>query len=282
MWKKSNRDNHSLETIVRKRPFKSVGASQGVDCIKSHHTHTDPGHGFQILYSSCQAVPEQQPGLKKTELVCCLVVQSPLFWWEQFLHLIWKPRSQSLEEEWRGTQSKMLEVQCEGSSLCWFGEPCHLLVLVHCALLSPGSMQRLPGHFRALCTSFSRQALWRCWLNFPTGLGTCPHCQKYQNLVQWPWCYCAWLASKLAWPEPHRESMGHCQEKDERHETEQCRRAESCFWNILVFHNTSAVPQADGIHATPHRCSYSCKWGPNQVLRTYAWLYFSEGWHFCI
>ncbi len=28
---------------------------------------------------------------------------------------------------------------------------------------------------------------------------------------------CAWLASKLAWPETHRESMGYCQEEDERH-----------------------------------------------------------------
>ncbi len=37
--------------------------------------------------------------------------------------------------------------------------------------------------------------------------------------VQWPWCYCAWLASKLAWPEPHREYMGYCQEEDERHQT---------------------------------------------------------------
>ncbi len=36
----------------------------------------------------------------------------------------------------------------------------------------------------------------------PAQLGTCPHC---------PCCYCAWLASKLAWPEPHRESMGYCQ-----------------------------------------------------------------------
>ncbi len=37
-------------------------------------------------------------------------------------------------------------------------------------------------------------------------LGACPYCQRYQKLVQWPWCYCAWLACKLAWPEPHRVS----------------------------------------------------------------------------
>ncbi len=73
----------------------------------------------------------------------------------------------------------------------------------------------LPGHFRARHASFCWQALWRCWFHFPAGLGSCPHCQRYQKLVQWPWRYCAWLASKLAWPEPHRESMGYCQEEDE-------------------------------------------------------------------
>ncbi len=48
------------------------------------------------------------------------VVQSPLF--------RWKSRSQSLEEEWRGTESMLLEVQCEVSTvsndlgchvICW-------------------------------------------------------------------------------------------------------------------------------------------------------------------
>ncbi len=72
-------------------------------------------------------------------------------------------------------------------------------------------------NFRALHASFCWQSLWRCWFHFPAGLGTCPHCQRYQKLVQWPWCYCAWLSSKLAWPEPHRESMRYCQEEDERH-----------------------------------------------------------------
>ncbi len=69
--------------------------------------------------------------------------------------------------------------------------------------------QEILEHFHA---SFCWPALWRCWFHFPAGLGTCPHCQRYQKLVHWPWCYCAWLASKLAWPEPHRESMGYCQE----------------------------------------------------------------------
>ncbi len=122
--------------------------------------------------------------------------------------------------------------------------------------LKSSQRSHLPGHFRALHASFCWQALWRCWFHFPAGLGTCPHCQRYQKLVQWPWCYCAWLASKLTWPEPHRESMGHCQEEDERHQTQQCRWPEGHCQRNLGFHTTSAVPQTDHLHATPN-------WGSN-------------------
>ncbi len=86
----------------------------------------------------------------------------------------------------------------------WFG--CHVICWCWSTVFSEVHRQssHLPGHFRALHTSFCWQALWRCWFHFPAGLGTCPHCQRYQKLVQWPWCYCAWLVSKLAWPEPPR------------------------------------------------------------------------------
>ncbi len=56
------------------------------------------------------------------------MVQSPLFRWKSVLHFICKSRSQSLEEEWRGTESMLLEVQCEVSTvsddlgchvICW-------------------------------------------------------------------------------------------------------------------------------------------------------------------
>ncbi len=122
--------------------------------------------------------------------------------------------------------------------------------------LKSSQRSHLPGNFRALHASFCWQALWRCWFHFPAGLGTCPHCQRYQKLVQWPWCYCAWLASKLAWPEPHRESMGYCQEEDERHQTQQCRWPEGRYQSNLGFHTTSAVPQTDHLHAT-------LNWGSN-------------------
>ncbi len=96
------------------------------------------------------------------------------------------------------------------------GLGCNVICWCWSTVFSEVHSQRshLSGHFRALHASFCWQALWRCWFNFLAGLGTCPHCQRYQKLVYWPWCYCAWLASKLAWPEPHRESMGYCQEED--------------------------------------------------------------------
>ncbi len=135
---------------------------------------------------------------------------------------------------------------------------CHVICWCWSTVFSEVHSQRshLPGHFRALHASFCWQALWGCWFHFPAGLGTCPHCQRYQKLVQWPWCYCARLASKLTWPEPHRESMGYCQEDDERHQTQQCRWPESCYQSNLGFHTTSAVPQTDHLHATPN-------WGSN-------------------
>lgn len=54
----------------------------------------------------------------------------------------------------------------------------------------------LPGKYRAVHISFSSQALWRCWFYFSVGFYTCPHCQRYQKLVQWPWWYCTWWTSK--------------------------------------------------------------------------------------
>ncbi len=157
----------------------------------------------------------------------------------------------------RGTDSMLLEVQCEVSTVS-DDLGCHVICWCWSTVFSEVHSQRshLPGNFRALHASFCWQALWRCWFHFPAGLGTCPHCQRYQKLVQWPWCYCAWLASKLAWPEPHRESMGYCQDKDERHQTQQCRWAEGHCQRNLGFHTTSAVLQTDHLHATPN-------WGSN-------------------
>ncbi len=130
----------------------------------------------------------------------------------------------------------LLEVECKVSTVS-DDLGCHVICWCWSTVFSEVHSQRshLPGNCIALHASFCWQALWRCWFHFPKGIGTCPHCQMYQKLVQWPWCYCAWLASKLAWPEPHRESMEYCQEEDERHQTQQCRWPEDRYQSNLGF-----------------------------------------------
>ncbi len=148
----------------------------------------------------------------------------------------------------------LLEVQWEVSTVS-DNLGCHVICRCWSTVFSEVHSQRshLPGNFRALHAFFCWHALWRCWFHFTPGLGTCPHCQRYQKLVQWPWCYCAWLASKLAWPEPYSESVGYCQEEDKRHQTQQCRWPEGRYQSNLGFHYTWAVPQADCLHAMSYR-----------------------------
>ncbi len=160
------------------------------------------------------------------------MVQSPLFWWVNFaFHLEIKvPESGGRVERHR--------INVAWSPVWWFVSD------VKCDVQSV--------------------MIWAAISS--TGVGTWPHCQRYQKLVNWLWCYCSWLASKLAWPEPQREFMGYCQEKDERNQTQQCRWPEGRYQSNLGFHYTGAVPQADYVHATPHWCSNSCQSRPNQVL----------------
>ncbi len=255
----SNRDDCKLENTVKQSWYKHLWelhkewTEAGVSASKSHHAPTSSGKGLPSTLNQ-DNIRSILPGLWRKNNS---VVQSPLFRWKSILHFIWKSRSQSLEEEWRGTDSMLLEVQCEVSTVS-DDLGCHVICWCWSTVFSEVHSQRshLPGNFRALHASFCWQALWRCWFHFPAGLGTCPHCQRYQKLVQWPWCYCAWLASKLPWPEPHRESMGYCQEEDERHQTQQCRWPEGHGQRNLGFHTTSAVPQTDHLHATPN-------WGSN-------------------
>ncbi len=241
----SKADSNTLESFTRSQ------------CIKSHHTRTSSGKGLPSHFWTRDNVRSVLPGLwrKRTGLLLSgpkssfqmkvnfafhLEIKVPESGGRverHRIHVAWSPVWSFHSQWWFG-----LHVIC----WCWstvFSE-------VH------SQCSHLPGNFRALHASFCWQALWRCWFHFPAGLGTCPHYQRYQKLVQWPWCYCAWLASKLAWPEPHREYMGYCQEEDERHQTQQCRWPEGRYQRNLGFHTTSAVPQTDHLHAT-------LNWGSN-------------------
>ncbi len=193
-----------------------------------------------------------------------LLLSGPNSSFQMKVHFLFNLEIKVPESGGRGTESMLLEVQSEVSTVS-DDLGCHVIFWCCCTVFSEVHSQRshLPGNFRALHAFFCWQALWRCWFNFPAGLDTCPHCQRYQKLVQWPWCYCAWLASKLAWPEPHRQYMGYCQEEDERHQTQQYRWPQGCYQSNLCFHYTGAVPQADWLHVTLHWSSDSCNRRPN-------------------
>ncbi len=213
----SNRDDRKLENTVKQSRFKHLW--------ELHMEWTEAGVSAsrvttlrRLQEKGYQATSEPETTSEASYLGCGeKVCPKSSFQMKVNLHFIWKSRSQSLEEEWRGTESMLLEVQCEVSTVS-DDLGCHVICWCWSTVFSEVHSQRshLPGNFRPLHASFCWQALWRCWFHFPAGLGTCPHCQRYQKLVQWPWCYCAWLASKLAWPEPHRESIGKRKMRDTR------------------------------------------------------------------
>ncbi len=68
----SNRDNRTLERIVKQNPFKNVGeihkewTAAGV--FKNHYAQTYARHGFQLSHSLCQATLEQQTASEASRL----------------------------------------------------------------------------------------------------------------------------------------------------------------------------------------------------------------------
>ncbi len=240
-----------IQTLVR--------ASQGVDwswsqCIKRHHAQTSSGKGLPSHFWTRDNVRSVLPGCGEKELSGPKVLFSDevnfAFHLEIKVPESWRKSGEAqnpccLKSSVKFPQSVMIWAAMSSAGV---GPLCFLKSTVNAAIF-----QEILEHFHA---SFCWQALWRCWFHFQAGLGTCPHCQRYQKLVQWPWCYCAWLASKLTRPEPLRESMGYCQEEDERHQTQQCRWPEGHCQRNLGFHTTSAVPQTDHLHVT-------LNWGSN-------------------
>ncbi len=189
------------------------------------------------------------------------MVQSPLFRWKSILHFIWKSRSQSLEDEWRGTESTLFEVECEVSTVS-DDLGCHVICCCWSTVFSEVHSQRrhLPGNFRALHTSFCWQSFMEMLISFSSRtwhLPTLPKVPKAGSMTIVLLCLIG---------QQTRLTNISCQEEDERHQTQQCRWPEVCYQSNLGFHYTWAVPQAEFLHATPHWCSNSCKRRPNQVL----------------
>ncbi len=217
----SNSDDRKLENTVKQSRFKTLGrASQGVNwrwsqCIKSHHAQASSGKGLPSHSWIRNIVRSILPGLRRKRTG--LLLSGPKSSFPIKVHFafhleikVWRKSGEvknpsCLKSSVKFPQSVMIW-GCR--DICWCWSTVFYQVWSQCS--------HLPGDFRALYVSICWQALWRCWFLFQQDFSTCPHCQNHFQVLCWSWYYCAWLASQHAWPEPHLESIGYFQEKDEK------------------------------------------------------------------
>lgn len=137
--------------------------------------------------------------------------------WKSVSDKIWiyRKTNQSLEKEWRGTESMLLVRPAWSFHSRWWG-----------ATASAGVGPLVFSQVQGQCSFLSRNSWhlmfpcadtphWDADFNFSARPATSPHGKNQRKLVQWPWWDQAGLASKPAWPEPHRTLMGCCQETQE-------------------------------------------------------------------
>ncbi len=177
----------------------------------------------------------------------------------------WKSRCQNLEEVWRGTESMLLEVQCEVSTVS-DGLGCRVICWCWSTVFSEVHSQHshLPGKFRALHGSFCWQALWRSWFHFPAGFQhTLTKVPKAGSMTMVLLCLID-QQTRLTWT-PQRIygvlSRGRWETPDT---TTQMTWRPLSKQPGLPLHLSSATGWLP--HDTPHWCSNSCKRRPNQVL----------------
>ncbi len=104
-------------------------------------------------------------------------------------------------------------------SLWWFGVQCHLLVLVHCVFLKTTSLHPFTNKFWSTSCFLLLTSFLKMLISFFSRIWHLPHCQSTKSwlnyhgvgVLDWP--------GKHTRPDPHRESMGYCQEENEKQKT---------------------------------------------------------------
>ncbi len=217
-------------------------ASQGVNwswsqCIKSHHAQTSSGKELPSHFWNRNIVRSILPGLRRKRTG--LLLSGPKSSFQMKVNFAFRleikvPESGGREERHR---IQVAWVQCEVYTvsddlgchvICWcwstvFWSQCSIWVFT----VNAAIYQEILEHFMLPSAD---KIYGDADFIFQQDLAPA-HTAK--DTKSWFNDHCAWLASKLAWPEPNRESMGYCQEEDERHQIQQCRWPEGCFQNNL-------------------------------------------------
>ncbi len=121
----SNRDGHKLENTVTQSRFKHLGelhkewteAGVSASRITTHRHLQEKDYQALLKPKHCQkhlTWAKEKKNWTVAQWSKVLFSDESTF---QSMHFIWKSSSQSLEEEWRGTESMLLEVQCEVSTV---------------------------------------------------------------------------------------------------------------------------------------------------------------------
>ncbi len=188
--------------------------SQGMDWgwgqgIKSHHTDVSRNLATVVVRGVL-------PGLRRRRTE--LLPSGPKSSFQMRASFVFNLETKVLES---GGRAEKLIAQVAWSpvlsfhSLWWFGIQCHLLVLVHCVFWKPTSLHTFTKTFWSTSCFLLLTSFLKMLISFPAGFRHLATLPKHQKLVKWPWCLCAWLASKLTRPESHSESMGYWQEENE-------------------------------------------------------------------
>ncbi len=158
-----------------------VRASQGVDwswsqCIKSHHAQTSSGKGLPSHFWTRDNVRSILPGLwrKRTQ-------------WSKVLFSDESKFCISFGNQGPRVWRKSGEAQnpCYLKSSVKFPQSVMILVLVHCVFWVHSQCSHLPGNFRALPCFLLPTSFMEMLISFSSRTWHCPHCQRYQKLVQW-------------------------------------------------------------------------------------------------
>jgi len=163
--------------------------------------HQEPPHTDVSRNLSTVVVSGVLPGLREEELDCCPVVQSHLFRWEQVLYFIWiqGPRVWRKGGEAQSPSCLKSSVKFSQSVMIWGAmssagvDPlCYLKTNVTAPVY-----QEILEHFML---SSADQLVKYADFIFQQDLAPAHTAKSTKS-------WCAWLASKLTWPEPHREYM---------------------------------------------------------------------------
>ncbi len=145
--------------------------------------------------------------LRRRELDCCLVSKDLFSELESFLYSVGNQGSRV----WRKGGEAHSQGAMKASVSFTVCEECvdasHLLCLVQCVFFETTSLQPVYQNFKHFMLSSADQLFKYSDFIFQQDLApaTLPKVPKWLNDHGF---WCAWLASKLPRPEPHRESMG--------------------------------------------------------------------------